>query len=397
MTNSTIQKEGLQQLSQTQILQGLLNFCQQHRMGFAAWKEPGDASIYLIIDDSRSLAIKEEPLESLPEGFIFSPFDRNKQKFFIEAKVKINVTQKSTVTNTQQELTEKALQWLEEQADQLRSSNQSPVLLTEVDATKNYHHLVEKAVDDIKKGSLQKVVPSRFKKIGLSENFNPADIFIKLTESYQNSFVSLVFTPQTNTWLGSSPELLINTQGAIFKTVALAGTQAFSTDQSLADVAWTQKEIEEQALVSRYIINCFKKIRLREFEEIGPKTVAAGNLIHLKTIYTVDMEATNFPQLGSVMLELLHPTSAICGMPLENALHFINEHEDYDRAFFSGYLGPVNIADTTSIYVNLRCMQINGSHAYLYAGAGITEDSVPEKEWKETEMKMNTLLNVIKN
>ena len=47
-------------------------------------------------------------------------------------------------------------------------------------------------------------------------------------------------------------------------------------------------------MVSRYIINCFKKIRLREFEEIGPKTVAAGNLLHLRTDFQVDMAATNF-------------------------------------------------------------------------------------------------------
>ena len=77
-----------------------------------------------------------------------------------------------------------------------------------------------------------------------------------------------------------------------------------------------QKDIEEQALVERYVISCFKKIRLREYDEHGPKTMIAGNVLHLKTEFEVDMVATNFPQLGSVMLNLLHPTSAVCGMPL---------------------------------------------------------------------------------
>ena len=149
-------------------------------------------------------------------------------------------------------------------------------------------------------------------------------------------------------------------------------------------------------MVSRYIINCFKKIRLREFEEHGPKTVVAGNLMHLKSDFAVDMKATNFPQLGSVMLRLLHPTSAVCGTPLETARKFLLEHEGYSREFYSGFLGPINMNEASHVFVNLRCMQLFADEAWLYAGAGVTADSIPEKEWEETEMKMNTLLDVIR-
>jgi isochorismate synthase len=162
-----------------------------------------------------------------------------------------------------------------------------------------------------------------------------------------------------------------------------------------SQAVWTQKEIEEQALVSRYIVNCFKKIRLREYEEVGPRTAIAGNLMHLRTDFTVDMQATNFPQLGTVMLELLHPTSAVCGMPKEPALAFIRAGEGFDRQFYSGYLGPVNIAGESHMFVNLRCVQLVAGKAILYAGAGITADSVPEKEWTETELKCQTLLQAL--
>ena len=64
-------------------------------------------------------------------------------------------------------------------------------------------------------------------------------------------------------------------QGMKFKTIALAGTKTFQEGANLKNIAWTQKDIEEQALVCRYIINCFKKIRLREYEEHGPRTVVA--------------------------------------------------------------------------------------------------------------------------
>ena len=145
-----------------------------------------------------------------------------------------------------------------------------------------------------------------------------------------------------------------------------------------------------------YIISCFKKIRLREYEEHGPKTVVAGNILHLNTEFIVDMKATNFPQLGSVMLALLHPTSAVCGMPLDRAFQFLIEHEGYDREFYSGYLGPINFQNQTNLYVNLRCLQLLEKEAIVYAGAGITQDSDPEKEWEETELKMNTLLQVLR-
>jgi isochorismate synthase len=117
--------------------------------------------------------------------------------------------------------------------------------------------------------------------------------------------------------------------------------------------------------------------------------------MHLKSDFTVDMKATNFPQLGSVMLQLLHPTSAVCGMPLETAVDFLKKNEAYDRQFYAGFLGPVNVNEDINIFVNLRCLQLTETHAILYAGAGITVDSIPEQEWQETEMKLNTLLNVI--
>jgi len=103
-----------------------------------------------------------------------------------------------------------------------------------------------------------------------------------------------------------------------------------------------------------------------------------------------------FSQLGTVMLNLLHPTSAICGMPKEPALQFLQENEGFDRAYFSGYLGPVNMEEETNIFVNLRCMKVSEENASLFAGAGIISNSNPEKEWLETEIKMETLLKVLR-
>jgi isochorismate synthase len=95
------------------------------------------------------------------------------------------------------------------------------------------------------------------------------------------------------------------------------------------------------------------------------------------------------------MLGLLHPTSAVCGTPKEAALNWILKTEKHNRSLYSGYLGPINLASETHLFVNLRTVQINHNQATYYAGCGITEDSDPEKEWQETQMKCQTLQRVI--
>jgi len=82
-------------------------------------------------------------------------------------------------------------------------------------------------------------------------------------------------------------------------------------------------------------------------------------------------------------------------MPKEKALDLISALEGYDRSFYSGYWGPVNIENDTNLYVNLRTLRVKNGLITLFAGAGITGDSVPEEEWKETELKCNTILSVI--
>ncbi len=393
MIESTATSHKFQTLTEDEFLAGILNFCKENSYGVAVWQLPSQDSISIFIDDSKDFSLIESTLEELSEGFIFAPFEKEGKRYFIKATLKISL-QSRTVEGS-----DTLREHLEDHLNNFTYNHKLNNLNFSIESnpSDDFISLVNDSISNIECGNFQKVVPSRFKKITFNESIDPGQIFIKLIAKYKTSFVSLVYTSETNLWIGATPETLISTKDAKFTTVALAGTQVHNPDVDITDIAWTQKEIEEQAFVSRYIINCFKKIRLREFEELGPKTIQAGNLIHLKTIFTVDMEATNFPQLGSVMLDLLHPTSAVCGMPLESAYDFIKKNENYDRRFFSGYLGPVNTNDATAIFVNLRCLELIGNEGILYAGAGVTESSNPTKEWNETELKMNTILNVLES
>ena len=387
---STKEKENTKR--EKQILKEAITDALNQGQSFSLWKTPGINQKHLILCS----AIKEVAdfvLEDGTSGFAFAPFDPNGKKFLFPDDVHYQFENEIQTEGPQGDSSSirKSL---------TNYSNEKPkyhrAIIIEHRSSIDFVELVKKGLQKISTGQIEKVVPSRCEDIAITDEFDLLQAFEVLCEKNPQAMVSLVSSPQTGTWLGATPELLVSVNNqSVFKTIALAGTLPYSPEIDLKSVAWTQKEIEEQALVCRYIINCFKKIRLREYEEHGPRTVVAGNVMHLKTIYEVDMSATNFPQLGSVMLKLLHPTSAVCGMPFENAFSFLKNNEGYHREFYSGYLGPVQINNESQIFVNLRCMRVYKESARLYAGAGITIDSDPEKEFEETEMKMQNLQNLL--
>lgn len=382
----------------------------------ALWRLPKTTEKQLVIDLSGHTSKVKVDLEELPSGFVISPFEG--ESLFLKGdlyyqfgaddqEVKDNLQDKSV----EKEIFEKKFLSKDEDTN-LVDSEEKIIFQNSVKNedfnTENSHYdemlfaeMVSNAIDAINRGEVKKVVLSRTKNITLSDTFDVVKAFKKLCDSYPNAFVSLVYLPDYHCfWLGATPETLVSMDKEdLFKTMSLAGTQSaigeHGENLSAGEIRWSHKEIEEQAYVSRYIIECFKKIRLREYHESGPKTVQAGNLMHLRTDYVVDTKEVNFPQLGTVMLELLHPTSAVCGMPKASALRIIAEQELHAREFYSGFLGPVNVQKESHLFVNLRTMKIEGNEATFYAGCGITEDSNPTKEWYETEMKIETLAKVV--
>ena len=380
--------------SQKEIILGLISSHVDKGESFALWKVPSSQERHLILSNSKLTRILDEPLEELDPGFMIAPFHRNGSSYHIKADSHfiLDGNKISHLSPTDNRL-------LDEKEFSASISGKLKIHKNDFKSNsipKNrFVELVEKSIKAIAENTFDKVVPSRCILMDHLKN-DPLQVFDNLCSQHPNAMVSMVSSPETGTWIGASPELLVSIdENQIFKTVSLAGTQLLKEGMNLRSVAWTQKEIEEQAFVSRYIINCFKQIRLREFTEHGPKTVQAGNLLHLKTEFEVDMKATNFPQLGSIMIKLLHPTSAVCGMPHEEASNFLAKNENYDREYYSGFLGPVNIRNCSQLYVNLRCMQWTHQGVILYAGAGVTIDSLPEQEWAETELKIQSLLSSV--
>ncbi|MEP1032412.1 chorismate-binding protein [Ekhidna sp.] len=360
---------------------------------FAAWRMPNTSQTQLIISLSDIDKLKEFHLSKLHSGFLINEFIDNHpvQPHFISADIVIRNDELLIDPRVKSSQIDRFKEDLADTCVSSDSDSKSPFHTKSND----FEQAVEDAVLQIKAGKFEKIVLSRFKDEKLPANFSPWTFFQSIATKYTNGFINMTFVPGKGLWIGATPELLLSSNKEEFRTVSLAGTKTLEEGQNLSEIAWTQKEIEEQAFVSRYIINCFKKIRLREFHEHGPKTIQAGNLAHLKTEFIVDYKEVAFENLADQMLELLHPTSAVCGMPIEHTKPWIADVENYDREFYSGFLGPVNFDGSTNLFVNLRCMKVANDIIRFYAGAGITEDSVSDKEFLETEIKMDVLMSML--
>jgi isochorismate synthase len=370
-----------------------LENCIEQRFPFALYKMPNSKQVKLIVSFDKSENRKRIDFDECGSGFVMAPYDKEKElPYFYKNDFEIDYQDFADI-----EMPE----YLKDKFDlskNILSENFSLKAKNDPCDSQSHKKKVEAVIACIQNGEAKKVVLSRKKHLGEITENKLYEGFQNLSKSNPSGFVSLVNVPWKNQiWLGASPETLVSqNENGMFKTVSLAGTQsAFDKNGNEIrplDALWSHKEIEEQAFVGRYIINCLKKIRVREFLEEGPKTVKAGNLLHLNTSYTIDTKEINFGNLSSVMLDLLHPTPAVCGMPKEAAESIIEKIEEYDREFYSGYLGPVNIDNNSHLFVNIRTMKIENQQVYAFAGGGITEDSDPEKEWNETEIKLQTIL-----
>ncbi|GGZ58569.1 chorismate-binding protein [Mesonia mobilis] len=358
------------------------------QLPFVAYRHPNSDELHLQLQQDAKL----EYLENFQqEGFVFAPFDDQQNTIFFDRKKaefsKLNyaaeelISEKTTSTTT----FETTLQ------------------------QKNFHeNLVEKGVEAIKNSALEKVVLSR--KQVLVVKTQPIEYFKRLLKNYPTAFVYCWYHPQVGLWLAATPETLVKTQNNRFKTMALAGTQVF---EGTTDVSWGEKEKEEQAIVTRTIENALTTIEGIERLQISEvHTHRAGNVVHLKT----DISGVFLKDSLAEIVTSLHPTPAVCGLPKQMAKEFILKEEAYDRTFYSGYVGELNIQvekprnprkrnvensafnlieRQSNLYVNLRCMQLLENKAMLYIGGGITIDSNPNAEWEETLRKAETMQKVL--
>lgn len=331
---------------------------------FVLYSKPNSTRIIGLLQQNNDLHTVSNFTE---KGFVFASFDEKQLILIPENESEI-------ITSEQESI-----------AIALSDINDSGF---DAAAKKQYEDLVAKGIEAIKNDEFKKVVLSRSESVALAE-FDFTVVFQQLIQLYPTTFSYCFFHPKVGFWMGATPEQLLKANGNEFETTALAGTQKANSE---VEILWQQKEKEEQQYVTDFIIKRLREVAL-SVNVTEPYSIKAGSIWHIKTdISGVLNENSTLEEV----IDTLHPTPAVCGLPKKKAKAFILENENYDRTFYTGFLGELNSslassAVSSDLFVNLRSMQIQENKAILYMGCGITKESIPEKEWEESVNKSMTM------
>jgi len=271
---------------------------------------------------------------------------------------------------------------------------ENPVFSTEIsrklpafspEKKEDYTEKISRVIDFVTKENLQKLVISRRKLVDFeNRKLNLSETYLNLCETYPNAFVYF-FLKDGICWIGAFSEVLgkFNKENGEFETMSLAATLPLNEN-------WSTKEIEEQKPVTDFIKNTVENFA-ESVTQSETYDHISGNIKHLRTDFKANVEAENVEKL----IEALHPTPAVCGIPKDFCKNAILDFEDHPRKFYAGYI-KVGTSAEIQYFVNLRCAEIFNDAALLYVGGGITADSSPEKEWQETELKAEAILKNLK-
>jgi len=357
-----------------------------NKLPFVVYRKPQASNLKGIFQKEDTVYKVENYKET---GFVFAPFDDSEKSILIPLE---HADSLDSICSTEEAF----------------HPNQNEITFKELEK-ENHIELIAKGIQYIDKNSFEKVVLSRKETVAVSGS-KFLTFFKNLLNSYASAFVYCWYHPKIGLWLGATPETLMKIEGHQFSMMSLAGTQDY---KGTLNVDWQDKEKREQQIVTDFITSnlkpLVKNIKISEVE-----TVKAGNLVHLRTMIkaSLNMDGFNLKHILSV----IHPTPAVCGMPKQTTKKFILENENYNREFYTGYMGELNFEQktgpssklrntenqaytyykrSTQLYVNLRCMQIRNNEAYIYIGGGITKTSNPEKEWEETVSKSKVIKSIL--
>ncbi len=254
--------------------------------------------------------------------------------------------------------------------------------------------LVERAVHMIENGDYKKVVLARGVQISQSEHhFALAESLQRLRKSYPGAYV-FAFQRGERTFIGATPERLLQTQDGQIKAMALAGSAprgATAEEDALLGAELTQsaKNIEEHAIV----VNVIREALERHCETVW--VAATPQLLRLKNIQHLETPLIGKLREGQSILEAiedLHPTPAVGGFPREAALATIRDLEGLDRGWYAGPVGWIDAAGNGEFAVALRSALVEKEQATLFAGCGIVANSQPESEYAESCLKLKVML-----
>jgi isochorismate synthase len=259
-----------------------------------------------------------------------------------------------------------------------------------------WHRLVGMFAGAVGRGRLDKVVLAR--RLGMLSRIelDVPNALRRLALSAPES-TTYAFRRGGRTFLGATPERLVQTDGRTFRTVAVAGTIRRGADEAEderlgAALLASEKDREEHGIVVESIRHLLTPVTDTLTVAPQPGIMTLRFVQHLVTEISGTLpDAHGLLALG----QRLHPTPAVGGEPRELALSLVDEHEGFDRGWYAGPVGWLGVDGDGELCVALRCGIVDRTRATLFAGCGIVADSDPAQEWEESRIKLRAVISAL--
>ncbi|MBR5690978.1 MAG: isochorismate synthase [Verrucomicrobia bacterium] len=354
-------------------------------VSYALFKHPGNGDIHLFFQEN-TLPERISVLHELNNktGFVIAPFTVSNETPILLLHPEYQLHEAKEIIAF--------LRARRESFSQNSSESLSLPYLEETNVFQQYSKAFQTVKNLLSANKLKKIVLARTASIRNDTDLDTVSLFFKACENYPNEYIVLFHTPFTGTWLSATPELLLEHTNEIAHTIALAGT--ITDKKHKLPIQWNNKNIKEQQIVADFIRSRLYQYPITStvYESVQ---VHAGKLSHLKTNFYFKIGHQKFHEQVGDILDSLHPTPAVCGVPQKESMKLISKLEYPPRLYYSGFTGMLDMDRQTHFYVTLRCLKMDHDHLTLYAGGGILPMSQMESEWEETEGKLKIMKSLI--
>jgi menaquinone-specific isochorismate synthase len=251
---------------------------------------------------------------------------------------------------------------------------------------------VSGAVAAIRDGRLRKVVLARDLHVWSKSELEPRALAQRLAQRYPECFTFFF-----DGLIGATPELLVRRRGSRVESTVLAGSAPRGAtrpddDRLGRSLLASLKDLDEHTPARDAVQGVLASLCSSLETDPEPWLLRLANVQHLAT----RLRGTLSEPLSALEIAgRLHPTPAICGTPTPDALGIIAALEGLDRARYSGPVGWVSARGDGEWGIALRCAELSGNRARLFAGAGIVAESLPEDELEETRLKLRAMQSAL--
>jgi menaquinone-specific isochorismate synthase len=252
---------------------------------------------------------------------------------------------------------------------------------------------VAEVVKRIAAGSLDKAVLARAVDVEADAPIDVATVLQRLRHAYPATMLYAV-----DGLVGATPELLVSRFGDVVRSHPFAGTTPRTGDpaadaRAAASLLASAKDRAEHQITIDMVLDTMLPFCSYVDSEPEPSIVSLANVQHLATL--VEGRLSSPPASALALVAALHPTPAVCGWPTSAARGVIDELEQLERGRYTGAVGWVDAHGNGRFGVAIRCAEIDGNRARLFAGNGIVSDSDPRTELAETQAKLQAMLAAI--